>query len=106
MKIFNFVNFTTCKQAGAERNQTFVVTDKVSVDIVKLYLNLFTLEMQVGRLLKGVRPSNQVVGTHILAKVPKEIALWMGKEDAARYTSHCFRRLERLSWLKVVALYQ
>lgn len=90
------VTIQRSKSAAAAASTTFIIPNTDSLDVVVLF-NLYASQQnpKTGRFWRHYhwnRWTPAVVGHNPLAKTPKEIATWLGKENAEAYTGHCFRR--------------
>ena len=79
-------------------SRTFIVTNNATLDYISIYrkyMNIRPKNCKIRRLFlkysKG-KCNNQVVGMNYIAKVPKNIAQYLGLPEPCKYTGHCFRR--------------
>jgi len=89
------VTVNRLKQSGPPEPSTFAITEQYCVNIVRRYLDCFDQNARKGRLFRytiGGKGTMKVIGINTVAKVPKSIAEYLKKDNANKYTSHCFRR--------------
>jgi len=79
-------------------SRTFTVTNTATIDylsIYRKYVSLRPINCTIRRLFlhywHGIC-HNRVVGMNYIAKVPKDIAQYLGLSEPCKYTGHCFRR--------------
>jgi hypothetical protein len=79
----------------------FIIKNLESVKKIKSYLQMFTTELKIGRLLKhvrkrendkGIKVVNIPIGINFIQKSCQRLAKYLGKEHPENFTSHCMRR--------------
>ena len=79
-------------------SRTFTVTNNANLDYLSIYRKYISLRPKnctIRRLFlkySNGKCQNQVVGMNSIAKVPKDIAQYLGLPEPCKYTGHCFRR--------------
>lgn len=79
-------------------SRTFTVTNNATLDYLSIYRKYISLRPKncTNRRLflkySNGTCHNQVVGMNSIAKVPKDIAQYLGLPEPCKYTGHCFRR--------------
>lgn len=96
------VIIVTISDTKTHKTRIFTITNNgtgsSSLDYLKLCRQYFSLRPKnptTNRLFINYRSgacTNQPVGMNTIAKIPSEIAHFLGLPEPARYTGHCFRR--------------
>ena len=79
-------------------SRTFIVTNNTTLDYVSIYrkyMNIRPKNCKIRRLFlkySNGKCHNQGVGMDYIAKVPQNIAQYLGLPEPCKYTGHCFRR--------------
>ena len=88
------VIFNLVKSTGNKHKNEFTIIDPVMVEIVKKYYAAIPVNDRRGRYFRKMSDgccTRQHLGINTIADIGKDIAKFLGKEDWALYTSHCFR---------------
>ena len=82
-----------CKKSIKE--SIFYITNDLYVEKFKTYLTTFPKDQRTGRLFRKMRfgkTKKMAIGIHKVAKVPRKVARFLGKDQPELYTGHAFRR--------------
>lgn len=83
------------KRKGPKRNSEFIISGEKNCKILSDYLGLFPADKKNDKLMKSISKGMVVcqnIGRNMLGKIPSKIAIHLGLENPAEYTSHTFRR--------------